>query len=112
MRERSIEKLVDNTIGSFDAAKRAEPKPFLFTRVMAAINNQSSMQNTWTRCAAFISKPGIAISGLLLIMLVNITIVLISKNNNEKPGFVQNSINNKDEFAINAGAIYDIENPE
>ncbi|MFT3909900.1 MAG: hypothetical protein QM737_10775 [Ferruginibacter sp.] len=112
MRKERIEKLVDDAIKSFDAAKKAEPKPFLLTRVMAAINNQSASQNVWTKAAVFISRPGIAIAGLLLIILVNTTIIMVNKSDSEQPGTAQNNFATKDDFAINANSIYYIENPE
>lgn len=112
MRKRSFEKLVDETFESFDSVKRAEPKAFLLTRVMASVNGRQAGQNIWTKAAAFISRPGIAIAGLLLIVLVNTTIVVISKNNRDQKVLVQSNFAAKDEFAINAAAIYDIENPE
>ncbi|MEO6669079.1 MAG: hypothetical protein ABIN36_06365 [Ferruginibacter sp.] len=113
MQERSsIEKLVTDTIGSFDGAKRAAPKPFLLTRVMASINNRPFSQNGWTRLAAFISQPGIAIAGLLLVLLLNITIFLTNNNNSDPSNFVQNNSYAKDEFATTVVSFYDIENPE
>ena len=112
MPKRSIEKLINETIDGFDGAKRAEPKPFLLTRVMASINNRVSVQNSWTKLGAFISRPGIAITGLLLVMLLNVTIFFTSKSNTDRSDIGQNNASAKDEFAINAATIYDIENPE
>ena len=112
MDKQRIEKLADDTIESFDGAKKAAPKPFLLTRVMASINNRSTSQNTWIKAAAFISRPGIAITGLLLIILVNTAILISNKNDSERSGVVQNSATAKDDFAINANTIYYIENPE
>jgi hypothetical protein len=79
---------------------------------MAAVNSRSSVSNIWTKAAAFLSKPGIAIAGLLLLMFLNIAIFFLSKNNNEAPTMVQNNSIVKDEFATNAVIIYDLENPE
>ncbi|MEO7524405.1 MAG: hypothetical protein ABIT58_09945 [Ferruginibacter sp.] len=112
MDEPSLEKIVDDTLGSFDEIKRAEPKPFLLMRVMAAVNNDCSAPGIWTRTAVFISRPGIAIAGLILFIFVNITIFFISKQNRGQPGITQNSVTARDEFAINAASIYDIDNPE
>lgn len=112
MDENSIEKIVDDTIHSFDGAKRAEPRPFLLTRVLASLNRQPAVQNEWTRIGAFLSRPGIAIAGIVLIMLINTGIVFISKNNADKPAIVQSNSTVTDEFAVNADNIYDIENLE
>jgi hypothetical protein len=111
MNESHIEKLAEATIHSIDAVERAEPKPYLLTRVMAAINKGQQPESVWTKAAAFISRPGIAIAGTLLIVLINTSIILTGNDAN-KSGTVQNSTVLKDDFAINASNIYDIENPE
>lgn len=112
MPEHHIEKVILDTIQSFDGAGRAVPKPFLLTRLMASINNRAVVKNGWTRLGIFISRPGIAFAGLLFIALLNVAIFVSSKNHVEGPDTVQNDSALKDEFAINAVSIYDIENLE
>jgi hypothetical protein len=110
MLNQRIEKLVEETINSFDDAKRAEAKPFLLTRIYARMQNQDGSQNIWTRAGSFLSTPRIALAGLLLIIIINATIIL--KNTNTENNAVQNTTTVKDEFAINVISIYDFENPE
>lgn len=107
MQHRNIDKLTEDTLQSFDGMKRAEPKPFLFTRVMASVNNGFSTTNNWTRIAAFISKPRIAIAGMLTLLLLNVAIYFMSKR---ETGFVQNNMLVKDEFVTNTATIYDSDN--
>ena len=110
MQKKSIEKLVEETINSFDGAERATAKPFLLTRINARMQNQPGAQNTWAKAGALLGTPRVALAGLLLILALNATIII--KNTNTDNTIVQNTTVAKDEFAINVISIYDIENQE
>ena len=110
MQKKSIEKLVEETINSFDGAERAAAKPFLLTRINARMQNQPGTQNIWSWASSFLSNPRVALAGLLLILTLNATIII--KNTNEENNIVQNTAAVKDEFAINVISIYDTENQE
>ncbi len=111
MREHNIEKITEETLQGFEGVKRAEPKPFLLTRIMASINKQSSEKNKWIKAGAFISRPSVAIAGIAFIFFINMSIIFLNRNN-EKNQVVQNSTTIVDEFAVSAANIYDIENQE
>ena len=110
MKKNSIEKLVEETINSFDGAERATAKPFLLTRINARMQNQPGAQNIWAKAGALLGTPRVALAGLLLILALNATIII--KNTNTDNTIVQNTTVAKDEFAINVISIYDIENQE
>ncbi|MEP7164972.1 MAG: hypothetical protein ABI741_09760 [Ferruginibacter sp.] len=110
MEKKSIDKLVEETINSFDGAERASTKPFLLTRIYARMQNQPGTPNIWARAAAFLSMPRVALAGLLLILALNAAIII--KKTNADNITVQNTAVIKDEFAINVISIYDIENQE
>jgi hypothetical protein len=112
MQKKNIEKLVEETLQSFEAAKRAVPKPFLLTRVMAAIEKNASEKNGWSRASAFISKPAVAAAAIAFIIFINMGILFLKKNDPGKIPGTQNSTLVTDDFAINAANIYDIENLE
>jgi len=109
MQDRSIEKLVEQTIDSFDGTKRAEAKPFLLTRIFARMQNRSP-QNIWTKAGSLLSTPRVALAGLLVIILINATIIMQYMGSGSNTA--QNTATVKDEFAINMISIYDIENQE
>ena len=109
MQKHHIEKLVEETISSFDGVKRAEPKPFLLTRILARKRGEDAVQNIWTRAGSFLSKPAVAFAGLVLIVFVNAAIIMSNSDDNSS---VQNSTSSKDDFAINVISIYDNENQE
>lgn len=110
MQKPSVEKLVEETINSFDGAKRAAAKPFLLTRVLARMQSTDDTQNFWSRAGSFLSKPGVALAGLLFILLANAAIIM--SNTNDANSTAQGLTSSKDEFAINVISIYDTENQE
>ena len=110
MQKNNIEKLIEETINSFDNAERAAAKPFLLTRINARMQNQPGTQNIWARAGSLLSSPRIALTGLVLIILLNTAIII--KNNNAENITTQSSVIAKDEFAINVISIYDTENQE
>lgn len=110
--QNNIEKLVEETINSVDGINRAEVKPFLLTRIYARIRNREDAQNVWSRTGAFLSKPAIALAGLVLIIIINATIILKYAGANTGSNSIPSATAAKDEFAINVISIYDIENQE
>ena len=110
MHQKPIEQLIAETINSFDGAKRAEAKPFLLTRIFARMQAEPAADNIWTKAGAFLSRPSVALAGILLIVLVNVAIIV--SNSNENNNTVQQVSAAKDEFAINVISIYDTENLE
>lgn len=110
MEKSNIEKLIDETINSFDGSKRAEPKPFLITRVTAKMN-RTDTSNFWTRVALFLTRPTVAIVGVLLVLLLNAAIIVNNMNDDIRISFQSEGIL-KDDYTTNIGSIYDIENRE
>lgn len=112
MHPKKIEQLVEETISSLDGTRRAEAKPFLLTRVLARVQaTDAGTDNIWTKAGAFLSRPSIALAGLLFIILVN-AVIIISNVNDDRNNTVQQLSAAKDEFAINVISIYDTENME
>jgi len=107
--QRNIENLAEETIHSVDGIKRAEARPFLLTRILARMQGQDDAQNFWSRAVSFLGRPGVALTGLLLIVFVNAAIIIGNTNSNSS---AQGSTAAKDEFAINVISIYDTENQE
>lgn len=100
-----LNRMADETINSFDGAARATPKPYLSTRIMSNLS-LPAIESVWSHIASFIARPFVAIAVILFIMILNIAIIM---NNSTKSEFQSSGM--KDEFAINSGSIYDIENP-
>ena len=110
MQKQNIEKLVDETLESFHDVTRAEPRPFLLTRIYARLKEKQDPSNIWTSVSEFLTRPVIAFTTLLLIIVVNASIIL--SNITEKDSTDALTSLSRDEFAINVVSIYDLENQE
>ncbi|HPH83964.1 MAG TPA: hypothetical protein PLC48_00840 [Ferruginibacter sp.] len=99
---------VNEVMKSFDDAKRASPKPFLLTRIQARMKQSAEADNIWTQTASFLSRPGIAFTAVLMVVLLNAVIIF---GNAKKSRYTESgSQETKDEFAVNVISIYEVEN--
>lgn len=67
--EQKAEKAMD----SLNGLQRASANPFLYTRIMARIEER---QNKWARLASFIGRPAIALSATLFFIGINTWVVI------------------------------------
>jgi multisubunit Na+/H+ antiporter MnhB subunit len=75
--EKQAGEQVQETMNSFDGITRAEPQPFLCTRLLARM--QKTPVNFWERGARFLSRPAIAFGCVLLVLLMNGLVLLNNK---------------------------------
>lgn len=109
--EEQLNKMIDETLGSMDDAKRAAPKPYLLTRINARLRN--TKEPVWERAGRFITRPVVVISGLCLIIGINVLVIAFNNNNNTTSGnAVAEQQATQDEFSTNIASLYDIENTE
>ncbi|MEJ7626688.1 MAG: hypothetical protein WKF35_07495 [Ferruginibacter sp.] len=106
-----IDKLVDDTINSMDGHTAATPRPFLLTRLHARIRSNTSITTSWDRWTAFITRPTIALTGLLLVIILNVFIIT-SDDQLTSTRIVQEDLNDDQEIYVNTTYLYDIENIE
>jgi hypothetical protein len=76
--ESQINKLIDEALNSLDGAGSATPRPYLFTRLNARMQN--AKENTWDNVLSFISKPTFAFASLCLVIAINATVVAYHYN--------------------------------
>ncbi len=67
--KKDIERRVEETLNSLDGIQRAEPQPWLFSRVKGRLEQEE--KTAWGTVGSFLSRPVIAIAGLCLILLLN-----------------------------------------
>ena len=67
------EQQAEKTLESLNGLQRASANPFLYTRIMARLEEQ---QNKWVRAASFISRPAIAISAVIFFVGINAWVVI------------------------------------
>jgi anti-sigma-K factor RskA len=105
-----ISNKVNTALDSFDGILQAEPKPFLLTRIHAALSRETP-QSIWQQAAGFIKKPAVAACSIVLLLALNIAL-FSARNSAAKNDSVAGRIaSSKYDFSINVAGIYDTENP-
>ena len=104
-----INKLIEDTLNSVDDVRRAEPKPFLLTRINARM---SRGETAWEKAGWFIGRPVVAFTGLCMILLINAMVIMFNKTSNAAAATEQVAQTGADEFSYTVVTIYDNENPQ
>jgi hypothetical protein len=79
-REKKVSELADAALNSLEGISRAEPRPFLYTRLNARMQQESA--NFWERTARYLTRPAVAMVCVLLVLLAN-GLALINKKTAE-----------------------------
>jgi hypothetical protein len=108
----NVQHKIDEALSSINALKKASPKPFLLTRVNAALNNGAT-ENIWSQIAYYLKQPAIAVTAILLVLMVNIFVISRLRTDKRGVGNISKKAGNiNDDFAINVSVMYDTENQE
>lgn len=67
------ESKAEEALNSLDGIQRATANPYLYTRVMARIENQ---RNSWSMIINFISRPAIALSTTVIFIAINAWVIM------------------------------------
>ncbi|MGL6268877.1 MAG: hypothetical protein ACRC2O_13185 [Chitinophagaceae bacterium] len=98
------EQEIEAILNSFDGVEKVAPSPFLFTRVMARM--QDSDDNIWSRILQFITKPAFALGIALVFLMINLYILL-----NQNSGSVEQADESTQTLALEytslTSTIYD-----
>lgn len=109
-KQEKINKLVEEAMSSMDDAQRAEPKPYLLTRINARMNKGAV--SVWERAGWLITRPAVAFTGLCVILLLNVLVVMNNKTSAPASFAEQTTQAQADEFSYTAATIYDIDNTQ
>ena len=66
-------KWVDEAMQSLDGIQRVPANPFLYTRILARIENKMGM---WEKAAGLLSKPVFALASIVLFLTINMAVIL------------------------------------
>ena len=105
-----VNKLIEDALNSVDDVRRAEPKPFLLTRIHARMSRRA--ETAWEKAGWFIGRPAVAFTGLCMILLINTMVIIFNKQSNNTPATEQVAQTGADEFSYTVATIYDNENPQ
>lgn len=97
--------IIDEIVNSMDDAHRAEPAPFLLTRIKARM--QAAKENSWEKAGRFITRPSFAVSSLVILIAFNIIIIVHHHNGSSTAQFTSATT---DAFSVSDVANDDIEN--
>ena len=111
MKKENLDKLVQDTLSSLDGATRAEPAPFLLTRINARIANAQESSSVWERAGWMLTRPKVAFSVLVAIVIMNFLIITSASDSGSATSSTTQV--NTDEYSLNtASSLYDFENAQ
>jgi hypothetical protein len=110
MKQENINKLIEEALNSVDDVNRAEPKPYLLTRINARMSRGS--ESAWEKAGWFIGRPAVAFTGLCMILLINVMVVVLNKPSDTDTVAEQSAQTQADEFSYTVASIYDNENTQ
>ena len=94
-----IDQEIKDTLQVLDDINKASPKPFFYTRLEARIQRRYSPATTWSL------RPAVIWSGIVLIVLLNITVAInYSKKANDSVN-EQNAGAFANEYGLNIDAL-------
>ncbi|MEO7263900.1 MAG: hypothetical protein ABIW38_03260 [Ferruginibacter sp.] len=110
--KKQIEEKVEETLLSIEGMQRATPAPYLLTRINARKQEIATRENSiWFRLGIMLSRPVVAVSCLLLLLLLNTVVINIAANYTGMAG-KNIATQQRDEFAMNVLSIYETETNE
>jgi hypothetical protein len=78
-RKEEITKKVEEALESFAGVQQAEPAPFFYTRVRSRL--EKSTVGSWESFGAFITRPVVAFTSILLVILLNAAVIYTQRSN-------------------------------
>ncbi len=109
-RQEHINRLIGETLDSVEGIGRAQAKPFLLTRINARLNRTA--ESVWEQAVKIIARPAVALTGLCVIILINVMVVVFNGRSDAIVATDQLVQSPADEFSYTVATIYDIENTQ
>ena len=110
MNNENLNKLIDETLDSFDGAERAIPKPFLFTRLTGKM--QRSADGTWDNALRFLSRPSVAMACVMLVIAINTAVFTMHRQNIPAAAAGADEYAAIDDYNSSVSLLKDLENIE
>ncbi|RYY68221.1 MAG: hypothetical protein EOO13_12910 [Chitinophagaceae bacterium] len=110
MDKKKLDKLVEETMNSMDAADKAMPAPFLLTRIKARMDRDPLTSSPWERVSALLGKPFIAFPVLALVITVNFFIIRSAVSASHVSPADYTKVSTDDYSLSTATSLFDLEN--
>ena len=112
MKKNDLDKMVEATLNSMDAAERAIPAPYLLTRINAKMQHRTYL-SAWEKISAVLARPAVVFSLFVFMLMMNVWIISSSVGNNNGNSSLQNLQPSYDEYSMNAStSLFDFENTQ
>lgn len=107
MEDKFIHKKIDEVMHSLDNINRASPRPFLFTRVEARMQNE---KNIWVKLSSFVARPVIAFTCICFVLIINTMAIFLLNNSGNSLTQQGNELATVDEYSQVSSTLYEFEN--
>lgn len=81
-RKQQAARWADDVLQSLDGMHRANANPFLYTRILAKVQETA---NPWEKIARFITRPAFAVAATLLFLALNIWVAFAQNDKKAAP---------------------------
>ena len=109
-KQEQINKLIEEALSSVDDAQRAEPRPYLLTRINARMSKTAG--SAWEKAGWLITRPAVALAVVCLVLIINATAIFYNKTETPVATADVAVQNTTDEFSYTVAGIYDSENTQ
>jgi hypothetical protein len=107
MKEESIRKKIEEVLNSLDGINRAEPRPFLITRLEARMQSE---KNVWFRLSSFMARPVVAFACICFVLIINAMVIFMTHSPGNFSGQQGNELATTDEYSQVSSNLYEFEN--
>ena len=107
MEEEFIHKKIDDVMHSMDSINRASPRPFLFTRLEARMQNE---KNIWVKLSSFVARPVVAFICICFVLIINAMVIFLLNNADNSFAQEVNDLATADEYSQVSSTLYEFEN--
>ena|ERR1017187_893595 len=107
MEEEFLNKKIDDVMQCIDGITRATPRPFLFTRLEARMQNE---RNIWSKLSSFVARPVVAFGCICFVFIINAMVILLSNNSGNSLTQQGSELATADEYSQVSYNLYDFEN--
>lgn len=107
MEDEFLNKKIDELMQSIDSIKRASPRPFLFTRLSARLQNE---RNVWNKFSSFVAKPVVIFACICFVLVINAMVIFLSNTSGNSLATQGSELTTADEYSQVSYNLYDFEN--
>jgi hypothetical protein len=107
MEDEFLNKKIDEIMDSMDGMKRAAPRPFLFTRLEARMQNE---RNVWNKFSSFVARPVVAFACICFVVILNAMVIFLSNTSGNSLAQQGSELATVDEYSQISYNLYDFEN--